>query len=231
MALLIESGGREQELVAAREASDKARQEYVQFVLDLGQEIERLRQKYADLAVDPEVASAVEALSRETGRKFELSESRAFESHQRNYQRLSDTVLSESLELRAGERGTFFVNAIINGEHAKELAFDPGSSIVCLPWKAAAEVGATPDTDDPEITLRLGDGRTEIKGRMVILDSLRVGKFEVENVECAVLPESLTEGSSVLGMTFLRHFVFRVNPETRKLELTKVEQTGGRTRR
>ena len=223
MGLLIENGGMEKELAAARDAEHKTRQEYVQFVLDVGQDLERVREEYAKLALDAEALAAVKALNQETGREYELAESRAFESHERNYQRLADTVLSESLELRAGPGNTLFVTAILNDKHATEMAFDSGSSILALPWKTAAEIGATPEANDPEITLRLGDGQTEIKARLVLLDSVRVGKFEVENVECAVLPESLTEGSAVLGMTFLRHFIFRVNPETKTLELTKVE--------
>jgi aspartyl protease family protein len=227
MGLLIENGGMQPELTAARDAEHKSRQEYVQLVLDLGQDLERVREEYAKLVVDSEALAAVRALNQETGREYKLAESRAFASHERSYKRLTDTVLSETLELRPGPGDTLFITAVLNGKHATEMAFDSGSSIVALPWKTAAEIGATPQESDPDITLKLGDGRTEIKAQMVLLDSIRIGKFEVENVECAVLPESLTEGSAVLGMTFLRHFIFSVNPETKTLELTKVE-TGGR---
>ncbi|MBW3539494.1 MAG: retroviral-like aspartic protease family protein [Planctomycetes bacterium] len=222
--LLIQNGGMEKELQAARDAAYKARAAYIDFVLELGKQIEQVRKKYTDLAVDPEVQQAIDALNAETGKKYELVESSAFEDSERRYKRLADSVLSDSIDLRAGADSTFYVSTVINKKPPQELAVDSGSSLVSLPHKLAEELGIEMKPTDPTVRLKLADGKTIIDARLVTLDSMRVGRFTVEKVEAAVMPENLADAPAILGMSFLKNFNFKINSETRKLEMTKVDE-------
>jgi hypothetical protein len=55
------------------------------------------------------------------------------------------------------------------------------------------------------------------------IPSIRVGKFTIQNVECAVAPADRQDSPLLLGGSFLKHFVYHVKPDAGKLTLTKVD--------
>ena len=63
--LLIENGGMEKEIKAARAEQTKAREAYIDHVLAMEKLAEKVKQKLADLAEDPEAKAAVERLVEE----------------------------------------------------------------------------------------------------------------------------------------------------------------------
>jgi predicted aspartyl protease len=63
---------------------------------------------------------------------------------------------------------------------------------------------------------------TVIEGKMVTLKSVRLGRFTVDNVTCVVFQEGLTDAATMLGSSFLSHFVVKLNQSTRELYLTEV---------
>jgi aspartyl protease family protein len=219
---LLENADFSKELKEARDKAYQAREAYLQHVLEMRKTADKIQRQYVDLAADAEVKSAMAALSKELGKPYELVESRPFQTRLRDLKKLEDSVLSESIVMRADPSDTYYVPVVINGKHTKELAIDSGASLVCLPHKLAVEVGAEPKSEDETIVLRLADGR-EVPAKLVKLPSLRVGKFEVENVECAVMPENLTEAAAILGMSYLRNFSFKIDSETGKLTMSKVD--------
>ena len=109
------------------------------------------------------------------------------------------------------------------------MALDPGSSLVVLPKKDAEDLGiATTDTD-PTLTLILADGN-RISAKEVVIPELRVGKFVVENVRCAVLGPEATEAEAMLGMSFLENFKFEIDAQSSKLTMIKVDSLTPRRR-
>jgi predicted aspartyl protease len=54
------------------------------------------------------------------------------------------------------------------------------------------------------------------------LKSVRVGRFSVDNVSCVVFQEGLTDAQTVLGTSFLSHFVVKLNQRGNELYLTEV---------
>ena len=88
----------------------------------------------------------------------------------------------------------------------------------------AAKFGLRPGEKDPKIVLQLADGR-EIDGRLMKLASVRIGKFAVDNVECAVLGEDAIAAEPLLGMSFLEHFKFEIDAAAKKLTMVKVSGT------
>jgi hypothetical protein len=56
----------------------------------------------------------------------------------------------------------------------------------------------------------------------MMIKSVRVGQFTVENVECAVLPESLVAAENLLGGSFLQNFVYKLDPVAGELHMSQV---------
>jgi aspartyl protease family protein len=220
--LLNETGGMEKELTAARAKHNEAREAFIEHVLAMRKLADKIRQKYITLAADKDVKAAIEKLNQASGKTYELTESRSFLSNLRSLEKTEDTVLSDNIPIRTDGSDTYYVYTVFNGKHTKELCVDSGSSIVCLPHKMAVDIGLEPKGSDEKITLVLADGRP-VEATKVTIGTLRVGRFTVENVEAAVLPANLLNASPILGMSFLRHFNFEIDPENGKLKMHRIE--------
>jgi predicted aspartyl protease len=69
---------------------------------------------------------------------------------------------------------------------------------------------------------QVADG-SEVQAKVAIIRSIKVGKLEAKNVECAVLPPGKAEAPPLLGQSFLRNFDYKYTQKTGRLVLTKVE--------
>ncbi|HEV3299917.1 MAG TPA: hypothetical protein VG055_09750, partial [Planctomycetaceae bacterium] len=67
-----------------------------------------------------------------------------------------------------------------------------------------------------------------VKGKRVLLDSVRVGKFPAEHVEADVLPPEAKNAPLLLGMTFLSKFNVSINGT--ELVLSKIESEHSATK-
>src|SRR4029453_16452396 len=101
-----------------------------------------------------------------------------------------------------------------------------GASMISLPYVVAAKLGLKPGPSDPAVQMQLADGRV-IEGRRMIIPSVRVGKCEVEKVECAVLGEEAVNAEPLLGMSFLGNFKFEVNADAKTLTMVKIAGAEG----
>ena len=183
-----------------------------------------LEAEYAKISTDAEVKSALARLNAAAGKPLAVAPSPTLTAALKRLQMLEDTVLSESIELRSDGQ-LLYVNVHVNGKHQQEMVLDSGASIVCLPAAVAAKLGMKPTEKDPLLTLVLADGR-EIQGRKMTLKSLRVGKFEVEDVECAVLGEDAVAAQACLGQTFLEAFKYEIDSAAKTLTMVKVGSDG-----
>jgi clan AA aspartic protease (TIGR02281 family) len=217
---LLETTDFTKEAKPLREAANAARETYVQHVLEMRKLADKIERLYTELPEDAAVKGALEELN-QAGGKYALTPSRSFVASQKSLKKLEDAVLSETIPIRS-DNDTFHVSTVLNGKYNKELCIDSGASLVSLPFKMAAEIGATPKAADQEITLVLADGR-EILAKLVTVNSIRVGKFTVEKVECAVMPENLPDSAPILGMSFLKNFSFKIDSDTSKLTMTKID--------
>ena len=95
-------------------------------------------------------------------------------------------MISEKIPLRR-EGNSYYVSVIVNGDHAVEMVVDTGASSVVLPYKTAMECGVKIDASAMPVQMIVASG-AKFKSKMVTLDSVRVGKFSAEKVECVVLP-------------------------------------------
>jgi clan AA aspartic protease (TIGR02281 family) len=225
---LLETTDFAKEAKPLREAANTAREAYIEHVLGMRKLADKIERLYADLAEDAEVKGALDELNK-AGGKYALTPSRSFVANQKSLKKLEDAVLSETIPIR-NDNDTFNVSTVLNGKYTKELCIDSGASLVTLPYKMAVEIGATPKAADQDVTLQLADGR-EIQAKLITLPSIRVGKFTVEKVECAVMPQNLPDSSAILGMSFLRNFSFKIDSDTSKLTMTKIDSPPVRGRK
>ena len=217
---------------ASRAKANKARESYIQFILDMRKLADSIDLKYNEFATDQEISNVVAQLNQATGKSYSLEPSRTLKASLSKLKSLEDTVLSESIKIRVEPSGSLYVSVVIDGKHTHEMVLDSGASLISLPQNVAAQCGIQVKSTDPEIILELADG-SKIDGRLVTIPSVRVGKFTVANVECAVLGPRAINAPPLLGMSFLGNFKFEVNAQEGTLTMVKVESgdSGQSTRR
>lgn len=220
--LLHESKKEEEAQQAALERVSQLTEQYLDQLLKTRELHDRLNARYGDLATDPAVQQALEQFNQAHSRPYALGPTSSFQSNTRRLVKLEEAVLSDTIELRPDHGGLWRLSVVLNGSHTLEMAVDTGASMLVLPAKAAEQAGLKVNTDDPKIQLRMADGRV-VEGRLMVADKVRVGRFTVENVECAVMPAELGETLPLLGMSFLKHFTFKLDSATAKLHLARVE--------
>jgi aspartyl protease family protein len=215
----------DEQVKAARSKANNAREAYIELVLGIRRQADEIEAEYTAKAADSAVRSSLERYNKAAGKQFTLAVTPLFQANQRRLKQLEDTVLSEAIELR-DEGKTMRVDCMVNGKFPQEMVLDSGASLISLPLSVAEKFGLRPSDKDPKIILQLADGR-EIEGWQMKLASVRVGKFTVENVECAVLSEAAIAAEPLLGMSFLEHFKFEIDSAGRKLTMVKVSGTEG----
>lgn len=217
IAQTTENGETARELAAE---TGRAREEFLQKMIDFRAVVDETTTRYAELAKDPAVASALAALNQSGKVKFKLGPTKAFLNAAATLQKLEKMIQTETIALR-NENNVFWVDVVINGKLAKPMVFDTGAGIVLLPAEFATQAGLKPSEGDPVINLSVADGR-KVKGRLMTLKSIKVGKFTVSNVECAVLPPEMADAPPLLGGTFLKNFNYKISPDQGRLTLSLI---------
>jgi len=206
----------------AVQAAGKAREAYVEQLLQIRHEIDKLKEKYADLAADPKITAAITDYNDAHSKHLKLGPTTSLASNDRKLKKFEETVLSDSIDIHHSPGELWEASVVFNGKPPLTLDIDTGASMVSLSYKTAVAAGLTPSDTDPTIELQMADGRI-VKAKKVIAKTVRVGKFEVDKVECAVMPADLLDAASCLGQTFLRNFTYKIDTERSKLVMTRVE--------
>src|SRR5207302_1251360 len=162
---------------------DETRTAYINQVLDLAAKVEAGTKTYEELAADADVTAALAKV------KGKLGPSPEFANHSRNLKRLRGSISSDTVQVSTEDRVPE-VEVTINGKLTRQMVLDSGASMVCIPADMAKDLGLVPGEKDPTIRMQLADGKV-VEARQMTLNSVRVGTFTVESVECAVLPENL----------------------------------------
>jgi aspartyl protease family protein len=216
-----QSSDESKQLAGARLAA--SREEFIQAVLELRKLVDKTNEEYASLAADEQVKATLEALNRPATvkTKFALGPSRTYQANVKLLERVEATVLTEDVELRR-QGGVYWVDATFNGKVTRGMIFDTGASDVVLSADLAAQIGLKPGPDTPSVTAHVADG-SEVKAYRMVVPSIRVGKFTVNNVDCVVMPPDKKDVAPLLGQTFQRHFSVHLNVGAGKLVLSRIE--------
>ncbi len=214
--------GQDQKLQLNAEVA-QSREKYMQAVLDLRKSVDELTAKYGELAKNPEVTKALEALSASTKSKQRLGPSAKIRDAIKLLEKAERSVQSETIELHR-ENGVFHVYASL-GKVPTKMIFDTGASLTTISAKLASRIGLKLKTGDPTVQLTTADG-TVVEAKRLVIPSVRVGKFTVQNVECAVMPAGKGDVAPLLGQTFFKHFKVEFSAEACRLSLKKLDTDG-----
>lgn len=221
----------EQLTKAARAEASKAREDFIEHILGLRKLADSIHNRYAELATDPSVKEELGKLNEASEKSYELGASSGFTRSLANLKSIEDTILSEDIKLEVDAGNALLASVVINGEHNVEMQVDSGASIISLPQDMATKCGIVVAANDPEIILELADG-SQIRAHRKTIPSVRVGKFTVQNVECAVLGSDAVNAVPLLGMSFLGQFKFEIDSQQGVLKMVKIEaeDASGRSR-
>lgn len=197
--------------------------DYIKSVIDVSNAMEAVVKKYESLAADEEVKNALAAINQRGGLKLRLGPSTQFNSELPQVRKLRDMVRETVIKLVI-EGGTPNANVVINESSTLLMTIDTGAAWVTLTAEAAKKLGLKLDGNKSMKTVA-ADGKVT-EGRIVMLSSVRIGQFTIENVEAFVFPSNVA-GSNLLGGTFLRNFVTRVDLGARELHMTQVAGVAG----
>jgi len=95
--------------------------------------------------------------------------------------------------------GHYWTRADVDGSSLKFLV-DTGASVVALTWYDAKRLRLNPEELDFDWTVTTAGGKTTAAS--VLIESIKIGNVEIENVEAIVMREDDLE-TSLLGMSFL----------------------------
>src|SRR5271157_3601067 len=214
--------GQDQKLQLNAEIA-QSREKYMQAVRGLRKSADELTENYEELAKKPEITKAPEALSATTKSTQRLGPSAKVRDAIKLLEKAEGSVQSETIELHR-ENGVFHIYASL-GKVPTKMVFDTGASLTTISAKLASRIGLKLKTGDPTVQLKTADG-TVVEAKRLVIPSVRVGKFTIQNVECAVMPAEKGDVDPLLGQSFFKHFKVEFSAEARKLSLKRLDTTG-----
>jgi aspartyl protease family protein len=193
---------------------------YVDDVLALDTKAQSALKTYTTLSLDPAVKAALEKANRSASARANLGPTTAFVAAAGELTKYRTDIDSEAISLTE-EGGVHGLSVLVNGAPVN-MIIDSGASMVTLPGEIAENLNLVPGTKDPTVEMKLADGHV-IQVRKMTLKTVRVGRFTVENVTCAVMAKGLNNAPAVLGNSFLSHFVVKLDQKAGQLHLIEVE--------
>jgi clan AA aspartic protease (TIGR02281 family) len=121
---------------------------------------------------------------------------------------------------RVGEH--LVVDVLFNGKVTEPLLVDTGASQTVISPKVALELGLE---GGETVHAILADGK-QVEGKLIILDSLAVGDSRVEKTPVVVLAAPGPQAEGLLGMSFLKNFMFQLDLADKKLILEGLTSAG-----
>jgi clan AA aspartic protease (TIGR02281 family) len=207
-------------LSAKRDVLDDAETKYAETILAIRRDFTAARDKLAVALADQKVQIALKVIHANFETPEGLDADKILAALDKRIQRIEQEIFSESIPLDS-ERGSLYVDVVV-GKKMVRMVVDSGASLVTLPIKTASELGIVVPIDARVLKMVLADGRS-IPARAVTLPRMRVGEFEAENVEAAVLDAAASNAEPLLGLSFLRNFKTELDPAGKTLKMLRVD--------
>ncbi len=213
----------------ARVELNAAREAYIQNVIDMRKLANVLNEGYASANDSAEIQAKLKALEVTAGKPLKFEETPSLLSSIRKLEDMEKAVHVEKISLRR-DGNTFYASVVINGKHTTEMIVDSGASVISLPYELAVSMNLKPEPSDKKIVLEIADG-SRISGVLKKIATVRVGTFELKDVECAVLGPEAINATPLLGMSFLGEFQFQLDSAESTLGMTQIEGDASAARR
>jgi aspartyl protease family protein len=200
----------------------RRREVFIGAVLALRELVDSTAKTYGELAGSDDVKQALDEIGKRSKAKPALGPSRQFQENVRVLERIEKSVITDTVELRRTRGGVDEVDVTFNGRVTRPMIFDTGAALTMISAQLAAEIGLKPSSSDPEVRCSTADG-TVVLARQKTIPSMRIGRFTVNNVLCAVMPPEKGNVEPLLGQSFTRNFSYKLTPGSGRLVITKVE--------
>jgi clan AA aspartic protease (TIGR02281 family) len=218
--LETEEGRFKEKLSADRKAVNDAEAAYAESVLALRRDLNAVKVKLDETLKSEELKIAVKVSNANFGTPATLTTDTLLTAIDKRLKQIEQEIFSESVPLDVTENGSLYVNVSV-GDQSIRMVLDSGATLISLPAATASQLGIIIPADAPQLRLVLADGR-EIPGRAVTIAKVRIGQFEAEDVEAAVLDAVATNAEPLLGMSFLGNFKFEIDTADKSLKLLRV---------
>jgi len=202
----------------AAKVSITAKVKFVDDMAALNSRADAVTAKYQALAGDAGVKAALAQIIAVP--KPTLGPSPGFVAAVADLKKWESAVESEAIPIREKD-GIHEVDVLLNGTPFV-MDVDTGASEISLPGEVAEKLQMVPSEKDPTVQLKLANGAI-IEGKEMSLKSVRVGRFTLEDVPCVVMQKGLPGAATLLGASFLNHFIVNIDAATNQLRLTEVK--------
>ena len=144
------------------------------------------------------------------------------------YERLLEKVTEFNDEFSKGvvasrKRGnSTLVTVVINDRVSGTFILDTGAELLSMTEEFAGRLGINMNSL-PVLDITVADGR-KIKGRAVVLGSVKLGMASSKNVPAVILPsEKRSDHDGLLGMSFLRDYLVQLDGASGDLILRRLD--------
>lgn len=209
----------QQELAMKRSLLNDAEAQYAETVLAIRKDYQAIADAIDQSLADPKVKIAVGVMHTNYASPAKLTAAEILASLDRRIGKLESEVFAESIPLQSVQ-GSLLADVAV-GRKTARMVIDSGAELITLPMKTATELGIKIPLDAPSVTLILANG-DRIPARRVTLPRVRIGQFEAEQIDAAVLDAAANQAEPLLGMSFLSHFKFEIDVSEKTLKLLRI---------
>ncbi|NND99311.1 MAG: retroviral-like aspartic protease family protein, partial [Pirellulaceae bacterium] len=223
MKILTTDADRARDITSQKRGTlSEAESAYAETILAIRKDFDSIRNQLDESLKQPQTKIALQVMHRnfQTPAPEVISADQILAPLAKRIERVEQEVFSESIPLDVQPNGSLYVDVVV-GKKTSRMVVDSGATLISLPATTAQELGITIASDAPDLKLVMADGR-EIPAKGVTLDRVRVGEFEAEDVQAAVLHASAVGAEPLLGMSFLGNFKFEINSNDKSLKLLRV---------
>lgn len=205
----------------AKAAYSTPRNDYFNSVLSMRELIDKTNEKYTKAAKDTSLETLIEAVSKAEKKKVTLGPSKTFVQTVKDFARYEALIMSDKIPLTK-RSGTYSIDVTLNTKTPVKMIFDTGASSISLPYEMAVSAGLKPSEAKQKVKVSIANGAV-VEGKRMKIDSVRVGKFELKNVDCIVMPEDSPNVPALLGGSFLNNFKYEVDADASVVRLSRID--------
>ena len=194
---------------------------YIELIGDVSKNIDDDDHAYDEVVKDADLSSALDTYNQTARLKLKLGPTTEYLENLKFVKKALADVQVEVVQVST-EHGVPEVEVVLNGKTKQMMTWDSGASAVVISAELANSLGMHPGPKDPLVHAKLADGHI-IECHEMILKSVSVGVFTVNDVECDVMPPDIKDGSLLLGDTFQSHFLSKLDQGGGTLRLTPID--------